>query len=232
MNGTVSLALATAAFVGTHFLMSHPLRLGLMRNIGESGFRILYSLVALVTFGWMILAYPGADAVPLWIAPAWWWAAASAIMLLASILLIGSLVRNPAFPHPGAEKHSSRAATGVFAITRHPMNWSFILWALVHLSVWGTPRNIIVAGGILILAFFGSIGQDRKKVAALGESWRGWQGRTSFVPFGALLRGKVRWSAAKPGWIALAGGFVFWIVVTGFHVPLASPFGWFTRGIG
>ncbi len=232
MTSTVSLALATIAFVGTHFLLSHPLRLALMRNIGESGFRIIYTVVALLTFGWMILAFPGADAVPIWIAPAWWWAAGSAIMLLASILLIGSFVRNPAFPHPGAEKQATRPATGVFAITRHPMNWSFILWASVHLSVWGSPRSIIVAAGILILALFGSIGQDRKKLAAMGESWRGWQSRTSFVPFGALLRGRVKWRAANPGWLVLVGGGVFWALVTGYHAPLASPFGWFTRGIG
>ena len=232
MIATVSLALATIAFVGTHFLMSHPLRLGMIRNLGESGFRIAYSLVSFVTLGWMILAFPGADAIPLWRAPAWWWPVASLIMLLASILLAGSFVRNPAFPHPGAEKQVSRAATGVFAITRHPMNWSFILWALVHLSVWGTPRNLIVAGGILILALFGSLGQDRKKLSAMGKAWGGWQSRTSFVPFGALLSGKAKWASANPGWIALGGGLLFWLVVTGFHVPLASPFGWFTRGVG
>ena len=232
MNGVAGLALATIAFVGTHFLMSHPLRLTLVGNLGEGGFRLLYSLVSFATLGWMILAFPGADAVPLWIAPAWAWAATSLVMLLASILLVGSFVRNPAFPHPGAEKQLKRAATGVFAITRHPMNWSFILWALVHISVWGSPRNLIVAGGILILALFGSIGQDRKKLLTLGESWQGWQSRTSFIPFGALLARRVKWSAANPGWIALLGGFLLWLGVTGFHAPLASPFGWFTRGIG
>jgi uncharacterized membrane protein len=232
VNGLASLTLATAAFVGTHFLMSHPLRLGLIRNMGESGFRLAYSLVAFVTLGWMIFAYPAADAVPLWIAPGWSWLLASILTLLASILLVGSFVRNPAFPHPGAEKQASRAATGVFAITRHPMNWSFILWALAHIAVWGSARNLIVAAGILILAWFGSIGQDRKKLSAMGESWRGWQSRTSFVPFGALLRGKAKWRAANPGWVALGGGFVLWAIVTSFHVPLASPFGWITRGIG
>jgi uncharacterized membrane protein len=229
---TASLALATIAFVGTHFLMSHPLRLGLIRAMGESGFRIAYSLVAFVTLGWMILAFPAAAAVPWWIAPGWSWIAGSVVMLLASILLVGSFVRNPAFPHPGAEKQASRPATGVFAITRHPMNWSFILWALVHMSVWGSPRNLIVTLGILILALLGSIGQDRKKLSAMGESWRGWQSRTSFVPFGALIGRKVTWRAANPGWIASGGGFIFWLAVTGFHMPLASPFGWFARGAG
>jgi uncharacterized membrane protein len=220
-----SLALATIAFVGTHFLMSHPLRLALVGNLGESGFTIGYSLVSIVTLGWMILAYPGADPVPFWVAPSWWWPAASAIMLLASILLIGSFVRNPAFPHPGAEKQTTRAATGVFAITRHPMNWSFILWALTHIAVYGSVRNLIVAVGILVLSVAGSIGQDRKKRALL-TNWGDWQARTSFLPFAALLSGRAKWSAANPGWIALLGGLVLWLAITSLHAPLASLPGW------
>ncbi|HEX8535737.1 MAG TPA: MFS transporter, partial [Allosphingosinicella sp.] len=62
--------------------------------------------------------------------------------------------------------------------------------------------------------------------------WYLWQSRTSFAPFGALLARKVKWRAANPGWIALGGGFLLWLVVTGLHAPLASPFGWFARGIG
>jgi uncharacterized membrane protein len=226
LNATASLALATIAFVGTHFLMSHPLRLRMVQNLGESGFTIVYSIVSFATLGWMILSYGEAGSIPLWMGPEWVWTVGSVVMLLASILLVGSFVRNPAFPHPGAEKQSIRPATGVFAITRHPMNWSFILWALVHLSVWGSPRNIIVAGGILILAFFGSIGQDRKKSSALGRSWQDWQARTSFMPFGALFRRKARWRAAAPGWLALGGGVLLWLVVTTFHAPSASPMAW------
>jgi uncharacterized membrane protein len=227
MSGVAGLLLATIAFVGTHFLMSHPLRLALVGALGEGGFRLAYSLVSLLTFGWMIFAYPGADPVPFWVAPGWWWPVASAIMLIASVLLVGSFVRNPAFPHPGAEKQASQPARGVFAITRHPMNWSFMLWALVHISVWGSPRNLIVATGILVLASFGSIGQDRKKLRTVGESWRGWQSRTSFVPFGALLSGRAKWRAANPGWLALGGGFLLWLVVTSLHAPSASPVAWF-----
>jgi hypothetical protein len=47
----------------------------------------------------MIFAYPGADPVPFWVAPAGG-AGRLAIMLIASVLLVGSFVRNPAFPHP------------------------------------------------------------------------------------------------------------------------------------
>ena len=62
----------------------------------------------------------------------------------------------------------------------------------VHVSLSGSARNLIVAGGIFLLALLGSIGQDRKKVRLIGQRWRDWQARTSFVPFAALLNGKVR----------------------------------------
>lgn len=226
MTPLVSLALATAAFVGSHFLLSHPLRPALVARLGERGFLGLYSIVAFATLGWMILAWRAVERPdPLWLAPLGWWPAASVVMLFAAILFAGSLVRNPALPHPGAEPRAIPEPKGVFAITRHPMNWSFILWALVHISVSGNPRNLIVAGGILVLAFFGSLGQDARKRRLLGAVWRQWCARTSFVPFAALLSGRVKWRKAVPDWFALLGGVVLWAVVTSYHVPLVSPLG-------
>ena len=226
MTGLAGLTLATLAVVGSHLVLSHPLRTRLVQNMGEAAFTLLYSLIAFATLGWMILAWRGlTNSVPLWIAPLWWWGVASGIMLFACILLVGSLVRNPAFPHPGVKPPAMRPATGVFAITRHPMNWSFILWAFVHLSLWWSPRNLIVAAGILVLAVVGSIGQDRKKRAVLGDSWRGWESRTSFIPFKALIDGRIPWRAADPGWIALLGGLALWLAITWYHAPLVSPIG-------
>ena len=227
MNPIVSLALATAVFVGTHILLSHPLRAGLVARLGERGFAGVYSLVALATFAWMIIAWRrGSDANALWVAPLWWWPIASLLMLVASILLVGALIRNPAFPKPGAAPRPIPDPRGVFAITRHPMNTSFMLWALVHASISGSPRNLIVAGGIMILALFGSIGQDRKKERLLGETWRDWEARTSFVPFGALLAGKVRWRDLMSGAAApLIGGTILWALATSYHAPLVSPLG-------
>ena len=218
------LALATAAFVGTHMALSHPLRVRLVGAMGEQAFAILYSLIAAFTLGWMILAWRSVNAdVPYWIAPPWAWWAGAAVMLLASILLAGSLFGNPAFPSPGRQMRTPKEAKGVFAITRHPMNWSFMLWALVHIGLWGSMQNLIVAGGILILAIGGSIGQERKKRALIGPPWREWEGRTSFVPFGALLTGRAKWRNAGPGWKAAGIGLAFWLAVTWFHAPTVSP---------
>ena len=139
---TAGLALATLAFVGTHLALSHPLRLRLVRTVGEQYFAILYSAVAFVTLGWMILAYRAVDeSWPLWRAPDWAWWVASGVMLVASILLVGSFFRNPAFPQPGAKARAARPASGVFAVTRHPMNMAFILWALAPHRLVGKPAQ-------------------------------------------------------------------------------------------
>jgi uncharacterized membrane protein len=110
---TAGLALAMLAFVGSHLALSHPLRLRLVGQLGEQRFAILYSIVAAATLLWVIFAYRACDdELPLWIAPGWWWVVASALMLAACLLLVGSLVRNPAFPHPGAAAPRPRPAKG------------------------------------------------------------------------------------------------------------------------
>jgi uncharacterized membrane protein len=230
MIATVSLALATLAFVGTHLAMSHPLRVRLVGNLGEQWFLACYSAVSFVTFGWMIFAFRAVrNSVALWVAPDWAWPAASGVMLLACILLVGSFFRNPAFPHPGAKPQAERPATGIFAVTRHPMNVAFILWALVHIALWGSPRNLIVAGGIFVLALLGSIGQDGKKLDVVGEPWRAWMARTSFVPFAALLAGRAKWSGLRDAWPALVLGLLLWLAVTWLHAPEVSPIAALTR---
>ena len=61
MTGLILLALGTIAFVGTHLAMSHPYRTRLVGQLGEAGFQIAYSIVSVITLGWMIWAYGDAD---------------------------------------------------------------------------------------------------------------------------------------------------------------------------
>jgi uncharacterized membrane protein len=208
------LILALAAFVGTHFLMSHPLRAGMVARLGAGGFQGVYSLVSLATLGWAAYAFREAPlGMPLWSAGDGLNIAATAIMFLASVLLAGSFVGNPALPQPGADRLAAQPARGVFAITRHPMMWSFALWSLAHVIVSPRPAVLVLSGFIALLAIGGAAGQDAKKAKLMGESWQGWVSRTSFVPFAK--------GAAWPGRIALVGGTILWLIATFAH-PLAG----------
>lgn len=215
MTGLGSLMLASAAFVGTHFAMSHPLRAGLARVLGERGFALFYSGVSIVLL-WAMTRYygPAMAEAPgsYWDAGQVGWIAATILMWLGSILFVGSLVRNPAFPNPGRPVTSIGAARGVFAITRHPMMWGFAIWALVHAIVVPTAASLVVSAAIAILALGGAAGQDHKKARLIGDPWRDWMRRTSFVPLGRGF--------ASPGAFAFIGGTLLWLAASWGHQAL------------
>jgi uncharacterized membrane protein len=226
MSGLGMLALASAVFVGSHFLLSHPLRAALIAKIGEQAFTGLYTLVALATFGWMIWAYPeaSAESYPLWDAGRWGFVIATILMWLGSVLFMGSLRRNPAFPRPGKTIKKIDDPNGVYAITRHPMMWGFALWAIVHLLTVATEKAVVFDGAILVLSMGGSIGQDRKKAALMGERFHEWSAQTAFIPF---TRG-----VANPGAVALIGGTLLFFVATWAHGALGAMPAGFWRWVG
>lgn len=213
MDGYASLVTASALFVGSHFLMSHPLRAGLVKRFGNGGFLGLYSLVSFATFGWMIWSFvqapPGAN---YWVPDDIIWVVASLLTLLAAIFYCGSMIRNPALPNPDPDAGKALAAqspAGMFLVTRHPMMWSFALWGMAHILVAPRTDTFIFAGSIIFLALVGAWAQERKKIAALGDAWRSWQARTSYWPRFSQL-GRIGWQL----WLA---GIAVWLFATWAH---------------
>ena len=217
MTPQAGLFLSSIAFVGLHFLMSHPLRAPLVAKLGERAFQGVYSVQSLLTFGLMIYFYGAiGPEPPMWAVDGWVWALASLVMWIGSILFVGSFLGNPALP--GARLERGAAPSGVFAITRHPMMWGFASWAAVHLAVIGTPKALVFDGVILFLAIAGSAGQDAKKAKLMGERFHEWTARTAFVPFGRGLR----W----PGTTALVGGTILFLVATWLHPMPVGVWSW------
>ncbi|QKG70820.1 NnrU family protein [Erythrobacter mangrovi] len=209
----VSLIAASIAFVGTHFALSHPLRAGLVARLGDKGFMGLYSLVALGTFAWAVMAFRtvGPGGAQLWDGmgdvP---WVIATVVMLVASVLFAGSFAGNPALPDPRAARLAAAGPHGVFHVTRHPMMWSFALWAAVHIVLSPTARQIVLAGALGFLALVGARMQDRKKELLMGTAWADWESQTSYWP----RLGKLGKAGAMP-WIA---GAIGWLLFTYAHI--------------
>jgi len=211
------LLLSCIAFLATHFLMSHPLRGPLVRAMGEGPFRGLYSLIALITFGGMIYFYHaiGREAYHMWDAGDAGWIAGTILMWLAAILFVGSFLGNPALV--GA-RGPRGGPSGVLAITRHPMMWSFAIWAAVHMMIIAEFKSVIFDGTIIIMALAGAAGQDRKKSNLMGNSWHEWTAQTAFVPFTRGL--------AYPGTVALLGGTALYLIATWAHPMPAGIWRW------
>lgn len=220
MGAAIWVLAGAVSFVGTHFAMSHPLRRPLVARLGENGFSGLYSLVAAITLGATVWAYRAAPFTdPLWSVGDGLWALATVAMLVALILLMGSLIRNPALP--GAAKQAATAQSrGVYGITRHPMLWSFAIWGGSHILILPITKNIVLSSAIIFLSLVGAACQDRKKAQLDPQGWSAWQGRTSYLPFAAIAQGRARFGGF--GLHAVLGGIVVWLAATWAHIPLAG----------
>lgn len=233
MDPMINLVIGCALFVGSHFLLSHPLRAPLVARVGERGFQITYSVVALATFVLMVQAYQATPAqAPLWGVGDLLWALATLLVLLASILFVGSLIGNPAMAMPSATAAAAAPARGVFAITRHPMMWGFALWAVAHILVVPVPAQILLCIALIILALGGSRAQDGKKALLMGPAWQDWERRTAFVPFSGQVGGRLSWADAVPRPHALFGGIAIWLIATWAHGALGYMVAGIWRWVG
>jgi uncharacterized membrane protein len=217
MTPQMAFILSMLAFVGTHFLLSHPLRAPLVRAIGEKQFTIVYSIIAFITFGAAIWFYRRIGREPpLWAVDDAIWIAAAILMWLGSVLYVGAFTGKRPFSGSSVPKG---APHGVFAITRNPLLWGLALWAIVHMAVVATPKALMLDGGLLFLAFVGGVLQEQKKQAQHGEAWRQWSAQTSFWPFGRGLK--------SPGFPALVTGTILFFIATWLHPGHAGgPWRW------
>lgn len=211
MDGAlINLIAANAAFVGTHFLMSHPLRAPMVGIFGALGFQVAYSAVSAATLAWVYLAFKAAPTADLGGSGDVGWIAATALTLPAMVLFAGSVIGNPALPTPLAEAQARAEPRGVLTITRHPMMWGFGLWALSHIILWWSLRSVITALAIGVLALVGAGLQDRKKEILMGEAWAVWESKTSYWPRVSGF--------ARAGLIAWLGGLLLFAGLSWLHI--------------
>ena len=210
----LELIAANAAFVGTHFAMSHPLRPMMAKALGETGFSVAYSIVSFATLAWVYVAFTAAPSADLGRSGDTGWIIATALTLPAMILLAGSLLGNPALPTPMAQDQARAEPKGVFTVTRHPMMWGFGLWALSHIVLFWSTRTMITAFAMGFLALVGAKMQDRKKRALMGEAWREWEAKTSYWPrlSGFATAGAIPWLL----------GLVLFAGLSYLHMPLGG----------
>src|SRR5690606_4149921 len=118
----ISLALATAFFLGIHFFVSGTaLRDAIVRVVGERAFLGLFSLVSLAALVWIGFAYARAPLLPFWATPLWFRPVALVLMLVAFLLVaIGVTTPNPTATGGEARLAAAEPARGIVRVTRHP----------------------------------------------------------------------------------------------------------------
>jgi uncharacterized membrane protein len=228
MTDLLPLLLAAIFWIATHNgFAGTDIRTRLVGKIGEVGFRIAYAVTSVIAIMMLVQAWEAAVAIPLWSAPAWLRLILAAAMLPAFLFFAAGLLRNPTAV--GGEALAGQQARGIQRITRHPMLWSFALWALVHVIGNGDLASLIFFGTFAISAFLGMPSIDRKLAARAPEAAARLRAETSIMPFGAILAGRNRLVLGEIGWLAPVLALLGWAALLHFHarffgVPALLPF--------
>jgi uncharacterized membrane protein len=209
------LILAALLWVAVHVgLAGTALRGRLVTRLGEGGFRLAFSLASVVTIVALVAGYNAAPTTPLWVGPDWLRWLLALVMLAAFILFAASLRGNPTAV--GGEAGLAAEPRGIQRITRHPMLWSFALWAAVHVAANGDSASMVFFGAFLLTALVGMPSIDAKLARRRPQDWALLAAATSILPFGAVLAGRNRFVPAEL-WVPTAIGAGLWIVLLHLH---------------
>jgi uncharacterized membrane protein len=214
-------AAAGLLLLGNHLLISstRTIRGWLVRQLGEPGYLIIYSLVALATLSIMVELYtelPRFDYF--WLPSPELYLAAKVLMAPALLFSVGGLmIRNPGAAGMAgtlANGPPAQLARGLARITRHPFQWGVVMWAAAHIMANGDPVSVVFFGTFLLTSLAGTVLIDRRKAATLGAPWRDYVAATSNLPFLAIVQGRNRLAIGElwvPGLTALAAyGLLGW----------------------
>lgn len=210
------LMIAAVAWIAWHVgVAGTPLRAQIVRRIGDGAFRGVFSAATIALLIWLVHAYNTATPIPLWRPPGWLVALLVLAMLPAAVLFVGSVTA----PNPTAVggEHAPAQAQGIQRITRHPMLWSFAIWAAVHMIATGEGASLVFFGAFLITALAGMPSIDAKLARRSPQTWSALAAGTSIVPFAAIVQGRSRIVWNEIGWWRPVLGLFLWALLLYLH---------------
>jgi uncharacterized membrane protein len=203
-------------WLGIHIGLSGTrLRDTFAHSIGDVPFRGVFSVLSIVTIIFLIRAFNRAPSVPLWFAPEWLRWCLVLAMFPAFLLFVASIsTRNPSLVGAAAATAPPR---GIIRVTRHPMLWSFAVWAAIHMIGTGEASALVFFGTFLITSLAGMPSLDAKMARRNPAAWQELSTATSITPFGAIAarRNALVWH--EIGWIRSLVALAVWAVALWLH---------------
>ncbi|WP_349369272.1 NnrU family protein [Salinarimonas sp.] len=158
------------------FLLAHslPARLGLkdrlVARVGRGPYLAGYSILSVALLAWLVDAARRAPVVPLWYPAPWQAWIPLLAMPVAAVLLVAGLVQ----PNPlSITLRAGETPGAIVRLTRHPVLWGFLVWALSHVPPNGDLVSLVLFGGMAAFAALGMPLLDRRARLRLGDArWR------------------------------------------------------------
>lgn len=223
------LIVAILVFLATHVVLAeNPVRGVLVRALGERPFVWSYGTLAVLQLIWIGQAVEGAPAVRYWEPPAWTAAIPLLVMPLALLFLVCGFTQNNPTASLASGRLARREATGILAVTRHPVMWGLGLWSLAHLAVVAEAAEALryAAFAVIALLFLPRI--EAKQRAKWGEAaWVDFAARSSNVPFVAMAQGRTRLKWCEIGWMRIVVTAALYVaIVLWLHPKIAGVPAW------
>lgn len=224
MDEFILLLVAAILFMLTHLGISRiSFRNLLVDILGENGYLAFYSLVAIATLGALIYQYGEVSHQEyLWSPSLITSVIPKLVMPIALILIIlGLSAKNPTSVK--MESAIDIEPAGILRITRHPVQWGILLWALSHLVANGDVASIIFLTSFAVVSGFGTFAIDRNRRLSLEpEKWNHFILVTSNVPFAAILSGRNQFKANELGWSKIIAALVLFVALVYFHEYISA----------
>lgn len=212
-----------AGFILLHLIVSGtPLRNAAINGLGYQPYLAVFSLLTFVALGIMIYGYaivPHTDFI--WLPSPVAYKITKGLLLLSLIsLVMGTLSSNPT--NMMNEKAIDKEIVGMIKITRHPIQWGILLFAIGHLIANGDKASIIFFGTLALVSFIGMLLVDLRKRKEEDPRWRAFMGKTSMLPFAAVIAGRLKFTAADINWTGLIAGAGLYAAVYWLHDMVAG----------
>lgn len=211
------LVVAAVVWIGVHIgIAGTRLRDAVVGRIDENTFRAAFSLLSVVVIVFLVRAWSTASTAHVWYAPDWLRWLLVAVMLPGFVLFVASVSGpNPTMLGPAGA--TAQAPRGMIRVTRHPMLWSFALWAAVHIVGNGDTASILFFAAFLVTALAGMLSIDAKVARRDPATWQALSAATSIVPFAAIVQGRNRFVPREIGWPTLAIALAAWAALLYLH---------------
>lgn len=215
--------LAICLFLASHIVLAeNPSRAGLIAVLGPRVYVIAYSLLSVALLYWagsavgrapIILLWPQSDALR--------WVPVLVMPVALLLVVCGFTQNNPTSAVAdamGPAALTRRELRGILTITRNPVMWGLGLWALSHALASNQLAEMLRFGGFAILAILGSYRIDQKVAAKWGATaWRDFAGRSSNLPFAAILQGRALLDWKTIGWLRPLATIGFYLLLLIMH---------------
>jgi uncharacterized membrane protein len=228
-------ALWWVLFGGTHMLLTtERARARIVHRIGETGFVILYSGVAIVTFAGLVryvARHRLDEPSPFFFStlpPVQ--GGLLALSVFGFSIFVAGVIVYPSLPM-SVFRQRVMAARGIQQVTRHPFFSGIAIFGAAHALLSVHPATFVFFLGFVLFAVFGALHQDRRLIARLGEPYRAYVASTSLWPFvaAATRRQRIRWN--EQPWLAYAAGLAASLVVRSVHEHIFDHGGAYVIGI-